>query len=268
MSKNEAKLTDANSIGRIADQLQKAEADRKQIAPIVTDLGNGNVDAAYQVQAELTRRRLAAGSRLVGRKIGLTSVAVQQQLGVSEPDFGALFSDMEAEHGGQIETGRLIQPRIEAEIALVLDRDLERADTTMAELMRAVAFVAPALEIVDSRIADWKISIVDTIADNGSSARFVLGNTIRKLTDVDLLTSGMMMTRNGGVVSVGSGAACLGHPLKAALWLVRKLADAGEPLRAGDVVLTGALGPMVGAQKDEEYEARISDIGTVRVRFG
>jgi 2-keto-4-pentenoate hydratase len=268
MSNNVAKLADVKSIAIIADQLQKAEADRKQIPPIVSDLGNGNVDAAYQVQAELTRRRLAAGSRLVGRKIGLTSVAVQQQLGVSEPDFGALFSDMEAEQGGHIEIGRLIQPRIEAEIALVVDSDLERADTTMAELMRAVAFVAPALEIVDSRIADWKISIVDTIADNGSSARFVLGNSIRKLTDVDLLTSGMMMTRNGVVVSVGSGAACLGHPLKAALWLVRKLAGAGEPLRAGDVVLTGALGPMVGAQKGEEYEARISDIGTVRVRFG
>jgi 2-keto-4-pentenoate hydratase len=268
MSKNEAKLADANRVASIADQLQKAEAERKQIPPIVSDLGNGNIDAAYQVQAELTRRRLAAGSRLVGRKIGLTSVAVQQQLGVSEPDFGALFNDMEAEQGGHIETGKLIQPRIEAEIALVLDRDLERTDTTMAELMRAVAFVAPALEIVDSRIADWKISIVDTIADNGSSARFVLGNSIRKLTDVDLLTSGMVMNRNGGVVSVGSGAACLGHPLKAALWLVRKLAGAGEPLRAGDVVLTGALGPMVGAQNGEEYEARISDIGTVRVRFG
>ena len=144
MSKNEAKLTDAKTIVGIADQLQKAEADRKQVPPIVADLGSGNVEAAYQVQAELTRRRIAAGSRLVGRKIGLTSVAVQQQLGVSEPDFGALFSEMEAEHGGQIETARLIQPRIEAEIALVLDRDLERADATMAELMRAVAFVAPA----------------------------------------------------------------------------------------------------------------------------
>lgn len=260
-------MTDAKNIAGFADQLQKAEADCKQIPPIVTELGTGNVGAAYQVQAELTRRRLAGGGRLVGRKIGLTSVAVQQQLGVSEPDFGALFSDMETEQGGQIDTGKLIQPRIEAEIALVLDRDLDRPDTTMAELMRAVAFVAPALEIVDSRIADWKISIVDTIADNGSSARFVLGNTIRKLTDVDLLTCGMMMTKNGGIVSVGSGAACLGHPLKAALWLVKKLAGAGEPLRAGDVVLTGALGPMVGAQKDEEYEARISDIGTVRVRF-
>jgi len=268
MSKNAAKLVDAKSITAIADRLQKAEADCRPIPPIVADLGTGNVDAAYQVQAELTHRRITAGCRLVGRKIGLTSVAVQQQLGVGEPDFGALFNDMETECGGHIETSTLIQPRIEAEIALVLDRDLERADTTMAELMRAIAFVVPALEIVDSRIADWKISIVDTIADNGSSARFVLGNTIRKLTDVDLLTSGMMMTRNGTTVSVGSGAACLGHPLKAALWLVRKLAGAGEPLRAGDVVLTGALGPMVGAQKGEEYEARISDIGTVRVRFG
>ncbi len=250
-----------------ADRLQAAEAARKQIAPIVAQLGDKNVSAAYQVQAELTHRRQAAGGRLVGRKIGLTSAAVQSQLGVNEPDFGALFSDMEIDHAGSIETAKLIQPRIEAEIALIMDRDLERADTTIAELMRAVAFVAPALEIVDSRIADWKISIVDTIADNGSSARFVLGHDIRKLTDIDLLTAGMMMTRNGNVVSVGSGAACLGHPLKAALWLVRTLAKAGQPVRAGDVVLTGALGPMVGAQKGEDYEAQISGVGSVRVRF-
>jgi len=166
-----------------------------------------------------------------------------------------------------LESKTLIQPKVEAEIALVLERELERQDTTVAELMRAVAFVAPALEIVDSRIEDWKISIVDTIADNGSSARFVLGNSIKRLTDVDLLTCGMAMTRNGQVVSVGSGAACLGHPLRAALWLVRKLAENGEPLRAGDVILTGALGPMVGANTGEEYEARISDLGSVKVRF-
>jgi len=132
-----------------------------------------------------------------------------------------------------------------------------------------LAFAAPALEIVDSRIQDWKISIVDTIADNGSSARFVLGNSIRRLTDVDLLTCGMVMTKNGNVVSVGSGAACLGHPLKAALWLVRRLAanENGAHLRAGDVILTGALGPMVSATAGEEYEARISDLGSVKVRF-
>lgn len=255
------------SVLEIANALQQAESDRNQTSPIVGKLGQGNVLGAYQVQAELTRRRLASGARLVGRKIGLTSVAVQQQLGVSEPDFGALFADMEIDHDGNVESTTLIQPRIEAEVALVLDRELERQDTTMAELMRAVAFAAPALEIVDSRIQDWKISIVDTIADNGSSARFVLGNSIRKLTDIDLVTCGMVMTKNGNVVSVGSGAACLGNPLKAALWLVRKLAENGEPLRAGDVILTGALGPMVGASAGEEYEARISDLGSVKVRF-
>jgi 2-keto-4-pentenoate hydratase len=266
MSGQPAKKHNA-SVPEVANELQHAEAQRKQIAPIVGRLGQGNLEAAYDVQAELTRRRLQSGARLVGRKIGLTSVAVQQQLGVNEPDFGALFADMEIEHTGTLASKNLIQPRIEAEIALVLDRDLERPDTTMAELMRAVAFVAPALEIVDSRIEDWKISIVDTIADNGSSARFVLGNCIKKLTDVDLLTCGMVMTKNGNVVSVGSGAACLGHPLKAALWLVRKLAENGEPLRAGQVILTGALGPMVGAAAGEEYEARISDIGSAKVRF-
>jgi 2-keto-4-pentenoate hydratase len=134
--------------------------------------------------------------------------------------------------------------------------------------MLATAFVAPALEIVDSRITDWKISIVDTIADNGSSARFVLGTSIRKLTDIDLQTCGMMLSRNGAVVSVGSGAACLGHPLRAALWLARKLAHEGQHLRAGDVVLTGALGPMVGAQAGETYEAQISGLGSVRIAFG
>lgn len=268
MSKSASKSTDA-SILEAADALQQAESRRTQIAPLVARLGQGNVAAAYEVQAELTSRRLAAGGRLVGRKIGLTSSAVQQQLGVNEPDFGALFVDMEVEQGGFLEAKTLIQPRIEAEIALVLERDLERRDTTMSELMRAVAFAAPALEIVDSRIQDWKISIVDTIADNGSSARFALGNSIRRLTDVDLLTCGMVMTKNGNVVSVGSGAACLGHPLQAALWLVRRLAanENGDHLRAGDVILTGALGPMVSATAGEEYEARISDLGSVKVRF-
>lgn len=268
MSRSTSKNTDAGVL-EVADALQRAESGRSQIQPIVGRLGQGNVAAAYEVQAELTSRRLAAGGRLVGRKIGLTSNAVQQQLGVNEPDFGALFVDMEVEQGGIVDSKALIQPRIEAEIALVLERDLERQDTTMSELMRAVAFAAPALEIVDSRIQDWKISIVDTIADNGSSARFVLGNSIRRLTDVDLLTCGMVMTKNGNIVSVGSGAACLGHPLKAALWLVRRLAanENGDHLRAGDVILTGALGPMVSATAGEEYEARISDLGSVKVRF-
>jgi 2-keto-4-pentenoate hydratase len=261
------KSNERDIVLKVADALAKAEAECEQIQPVVSQLGTGNVEAAYQVQAELTSRGVAAGRRLVGRKVGLTSAAVQQQLGVGEPDFGALFADMEIDQQGSVKTKSLNQPRIEAEIALVLDRELPAPDTSLAELVRATAFVAPALEIVDSRIVDWKISIVDTVADNGSSARYVLGEAFRRITDVDLLTCGMVMTRNGEVVSVGSGAACLGHPLRAALWLARKLASVGAPLRAGDVVLTGALGPMVAAHNGEVFEARISELGSVQVRF-
>lgn len=251
----------------LATRLLAAEAACAPIDPIAAELGTKDVASAYAVQAEVTRRGLAGGRRLVGRKIGLTSKAVQQQLGVDQPDYGALFADMEIVTGGEIRTSGLIQPRIEAEIAIVLDRDLGERDVTMGELMRAVAYVVPALEIVDSRIKDWKITILDTVADNGSSARFVLGAAPKRLTDLDLEACGMAMTRNGAIVSVGSGAACLGHPLKAALWLARAMSATGHSLRAGDVVLTGALGPVSPAASGEFYEARISGFAPVNVRF-
>lgn len=251
----------------LAARLLAAEAACAPIDPIAAELGEKNVASAYAVQAEVTKRGIAGGRRLVGRKIGLTSKAVQQQLGVDQPDYGALFADMEITTGGEVQCATLIQPRIEAEIAIVLDRDLPGQDVTMGELMRAVAYVVPALEIVDSRIKDWKITILDTVADNGSSARFVLGAAPKRLTDVDLEACGMAMTRNGAIVSVGSGAACLGHPLKAALWLARAMSAAGHSLRAGDVVLTGALGPVSPAAEGEFYEARISGFAPVNVRF-
>jgi 2-keto-4-pentenoate hydratase len=251
----------------IASRLQEAESSRRPIDPIAAEIGEGKVDLAYAVQAEVTRRGVANGRRLVGRKIGLTSKAVQQQLGVDQPDYGALFADMEIVTGEAIEVTQLIQPRVEAEIALVLERDLSSQDLTFAELMRATAYAIPALEVVDSRIRDWKITILDTVADNGSSARYVLGASPRQLTDLDLAACGMTMTRNGSIVSVGCGAACLGHPLRAALWLARTMARAGQPLRSGDVVLTGALGPVSPVSAGEVYEARISGFGPVSVSF-
>jgi 2-keto-4-pentenoate hydratase len=260
-------MSEAAVVNDLATRLLAAEADCMPIDPIAAELGAKDIAAAYAVQAEVTKRGIADGRRLVGRKIGLTSKAVQQQLGVDQPDYGALFADMEVVTGGEIQCARLIQPRIEAEIAIVLERDLPEADVTMGELMRAVAYVVPALEIVDSRVRDWKITILDTVADNGSSARFVLGAAPRRLTDIDLEACGMAMTRNGAVVSVGSGAACLGHPLKAALWLARAMSAAGYSLRAGDVVLTGALGPVSPASLGELYEARISGFAPVNVRF-
>jgi 2-keto-4-pentenoate hydratase len=251
----------------IATRLQEAEASRRPIDPIAVDIGAGQVDVAYAVQTEVTRRGIANGRRLVGRKIGLTSKAVQQQLGVDQPDYGALFADMEVVTGEAIDVSQLIQPRVEAEIALVLERDLSSQDLTLGELMRATAYAVPALEVVDSRIRDWKITILDTVADNGSSARYVLGASPRQLTDMDLAACSMTMTRNGAIASVGCGSACLGHPLRAALWLARTMARAGQPLRSGDVVLTGALGPVSPVSAGEVYEARISGFGPVSVSF-
>ncbi|WP_456752190.1 2-keto-4-pentenoate hydratase [Bradyrhizobium sp. USDA 4461] len=215
----------------------------------------------------MSRRGIAGGRRLVGRKIGLTSKAVQQQFGVDQPDYGALFADMEVSTGETIDVAKLIQPRVEAEIALVLDRGLSGEDVTLGELMRSIAYAVAALEIVDSRIRDWKISILDTVADNSSSADYVLGAAPRRLTDVDLEACGMTMTRNGTIVSVGCGSACLGHPLRAGLWLARAMARAGQPLRGGDVVLTGALGPVSPVSVGEVYEARVSGFGPVSVTF-
>jgi 2-keto-4-pentenoate hydratase len=228
----------------------------------------GDLDAAYAVQQANTDHWIKQGRRLVGRKIGLTSKAVQAQLGVDQPDYGMLFADMSVCDGEEVPLSTLIQPKVEAEIAFVMERDLAQPMATMAELISAVAYAVPAIEIVDSRIANWKISIVDTIADNASSGLFVLGNRPVKLGDFDARLCGMVMERNGDQVSIGAGAACLGHPLNAALWLARKMAERGNPLRAGDVVLSGALGPMVAVQGEEILEARIAGLGSVRAVFG
>lgn len=237
-------------------------------APVRGQLGDSDVAAAYAVQEEITQRRLADGARLVGRKIGLTATAVQRQLGVSQPDYGMLFDDMDVPHGGEIPHGRLIQPRVEAEIAFLIGRDLSEPRLTTADIVDAIDWVLPALEIVDSRIAGWDIRITDTIADNASSGLFVLGHDARRLDAVDLVGCGMALERNGELASTGAGVACLGSPINATLWLARVMAQAGRPLRAGDLVLSGALGPVVPARPGDSFEARIQGLGSVRVSFG
>lgn len=268
MGQTGKKASAAETISGLAQSLRKAHEDRVPIDPIRDQLPDGDVAAAYAVQEANTSHWLAQGRRLVGRKIGLTSKAVQAQLGVDQPDYGTLFADMAVCDGEEVPLSALIQPKVEAEIALVMERDLNVPYPTMAELISAVAYAVPAIEIVDSRIANWKISIVDTIADNASSGLFVLGNRPVKLNDFDARMCGMVMERNGDQVSVGAGAACLGHPLNAALWLARKMVECGQPLRAGDVFLTGALGPMVAVQGHEILEARIHGLGSVRAAFG
>ncbi|WP_279486649.1 fumarylacetoacetate hydrolase family protein [Actinomadura sp. 6K520] len=228
----------------------------------------GTAGDAYAVQERLTERWLTEGRRLAGRKIGLTSRAVQAQIGVDSPDFGMLFADMAVPDGDEIPAGAVLQPRAEAEVALVLEHDLTHERHTVADVIRATAFALPAIEVVGSRVRDWDITLADTVADNASSGMYALGSRPVPLADVDLRLCGMVLERRGEQVSTGNGAACLGHPLNAALWLADTLVRVGRPLRAGDTVLTGALGPVVPAAPGDVFEARVDGLGDVRVAFG
>lgn len=256
------------AVDAAAARLAEAERTRTPCAPVRELVGESDLAAAYAVQEAGTRARLAAGARLVGRKIGLTSAAVQEQLGVDQPDFGMLFADMAVPDGGEVPAGRLLQPRAEAEIAFILGDDLVGDALTGSDLMRAVECAVCAIEIVDSRIAGWDIRITDTIADNASSGLYVLGGQPRRLADLDLELCGMVARRNGEVVALGAGAACLGNPLHAVLWLAQTMARHDRPLRAGDVVLSGALGPMAPVAPGDHVEVQIQGLGAARVRFG
>ena len=235
--------------------------------PIRDLIDIADLDSAYAVQDLGTDHAVSAGRRIIGRKIGLTSLAVQTQLGVDQPDFGMVFADMVMGEGIPIPPNRLMQPKIEAEIALILGRDLDMRNPTIADVLQATAFVLPALEIVGSRIRNWDIRIVDTIADNASSGLLVLGGPARKIDDLDLRAARMTMTKNGEIVSKGSGADCLGHPLNAAAWLAGEMVRRNRPLRAGELVLTGALGPMTPVSPGDLFEAQIEGIGHVSASF-
>lgn len=252
---------------RAAAALRHAAATGVPCPPVRHHLAGGGLEPAYRAQMINVEHARGAGHRVVGRKVGLTAAAVQRQLGVDQPDFGTLLDEMCFADGEEIPWRRFLQPRVEAEVAFVLGRDLADAPTVVHAL-RAVEFALPAIEVVDSRIADWDISIEDTIADNASSGAFVLGLTPRPLTGLDLRMAGMTMTCAGEEVSTGAGVACLGNPLIALAWLARRLAVLGTPLRAGDVVLSGALGPVVPVSPGAVYEARISGLGSVRAGFG
>jgi 2-keto-4-pentenoate hydratase len=250
-----------------AERVRNAYGTKQPCAPVRELLASGTVETGYEVQEINTQHWIAQGRRLVGRKIGLTSTAVQQQLGVDQPDFGMLFADMAACDGEPIAEDAVLQPKAEAEIAFVLERDLDIEQPTVADVMRAIGYAVVAIEVVGSRIANWNIRLLDTVADNASSGMFVLGNTPHALKGLDLRDCAMQMVRGEQVVSTGAGHACLGHPLNATLWLARKMVEVGRPLKAGDVVLSGALGPMVAAQPGDVFEARVGGLGSVRAAF-
>ncbi|AOD21165.1 2-keto-4-pentenoate hydratase [Rhodococcus sp. p52] len=267
-SSNTTSAADRTRIaGAAADRLIEATRSSTPCGPVRDLLGETDIDLAYAVQQQLTDRRLAEGARIVGRKIGLTSPAVQQQLGVDRPDFGVLFEDMDVTALDEVPSERLLQPKAEAEIAFVLSADLDSDDLDLATVRAAVGHAVAALEIVDSRVAGWDIKITDTVADNASSGLYVLGSQTLPLDEFEPIDATMRMYVDDELVSEGNGAACLGDPLNALLWLARTAREFGQPLRAGQVVLSGALGPMVPAPPGVTVRAEISSLGTVTARF-
>jgi 2-keto-4-pentenoate hydratase len=251
----------------VASRLWEASVTGMPCAPVRHDLGKDNISGAYRIQHANAKRRIECGGPLVGFKIGMTSAAVQRQLGYSEPNFGHLFADHEFLDGDSIPRGRLIQPRGEGEIAFVLCRDLAQENVRVSDVIRSVEYVVCSIEVLDSRIIDWDIGPVDSIADNGSGGAHVLGRFPRKVTDCDLALCGMVAKRNGQIASLGVGAASMQNPLFALRWLAEKLARTDRPLMAGDVVLSGSLGPIVTLAPGDVFEVEIGGLGAVSVRF-
>ncbi|HEU0202007.1 MAG TPA: fumarylacetoacetate hydrolase family protein [Burkholderiaceae bacterium] len=251
-----------------ARALREAARTGAFIAPLREQYPQLDAAGAYAIQRVNTEHRLREERRrIVGCKIGLTAKAVQVQLGVDQPDFGMLFDDGGFGDAEPVPMQRLQQPKVEAEIAFVLGTDLSMEHPGHVDVLKAIDHALPALEIVGSRIADWNIRFVDSVADNASSGAYVLGSTPRTLSEFDLRLCGMVMTRRGEPVSVGAGAACLGNPLNAVVWLARTMSALGHPLRAGGLVLSGALGPMVSVKAGDVFEARINGLGSVKAVF-
>ena len=244
-----------------AEVLRQARQSRQPVPRISETHDIQGLEAAYAVAEINTRAELAKGKRVSGKKVGLTSKAVQQQLGVDQPDFGVLFTDMEFLNAQEVPMALLIQPKVEAEVAFVVGRDCSGEAPTWSEFLASLAYALPAIEIVDSAIIDWKIT------DNASSGLYVLGDQPVAIGDLSLAEIGMQLDKNAQTASIGGGAACLGHPLRAAYWLARTMAARGHGLRAGEVILSGALGPMVPVATGDLVQVRIGALGSVSCRM-
>lgn len=255
-------------IEQAATRLLRASADGRPCAPVRDLVARNDVNTAYAIQQLITEARVNGGARVVGRKIGLTSLAVQRQLGVDQPDFGVLFDDMAFGDDAIVPPEAVLQPRVEAEIAFILAEDLDRANLDLDAVRQAVGYAVAAIEVCGSRIDGWDITFADTVADNASSGVYVLGSVRLSLDDFEPKDVQMSMTVDGEIASTGAGADCLGDPLLALLWLAQQAHKLGDPLRAGQVILSGALGPMRAVSPGTSVTASISNLGTVTVRFG
>lgn len=257
-----------NIIQTCGDQLYAAMVNKAPIRPLTESHPDMSLETAYQISLHMLERRLTAGEKVIGKKIGLTSLAVQTMLGVDQPDFGYLTDAMAFSQGQDMPISeRLMQPRAEGEIAFILKKDLLGPGITNADVLAATDCVIPCFEVVDSRIENWQIKIQDTIADNASCGLFVLGDKAVSPRKVDLMTCGMVVEKNGQIISTGAGAAALGSPLNCVTWLANKLGEFGIPLQAGEVILSGSLVPLESVQAGDFMSVSIGGIGNASVRF-
>lgn len=258
---------DPSMLHSLSAELYQALRQAEAIEPLTTRHPQLTIEDAYGIQQQLIARRLDDGERIVGKKIGVTSVAVMNLLGVDQPDFGILTDAMVYNSSEAIAASALIQPKAEGEIAFVLKHDLSGPGVTVAEVLRATEGVMACFEIVDSRIRDWKIKIQDTVADNASCGVFVLSDRLVPVAEVDLSLCGMVLEKNGEIVATGAGAASMGSPAVAVAWLANTLGRLGMSLKAGEVILSGSLGPMIPVTAGDNLRVSIGGIGSCSVRF-
>lgn len=255
------------TLASYAKELLNAEETRKEVSPLTERDPSLTVEDAYKIQLETVKLKNEQGKTIIGKKVGLTSVAMQKMLNVDEPDYGHLFDDMKIENGSTIDTAEMIAPRVEAEIGFMLNEDLVGPNVTYLDVLMATEYVVPTLEIIDSRIADWKIKLIDTVADNGSSAKVVIGNRQTTPENTDLRTAGMALYKNEELIATGAGAAALGHPAEAIAWLANKLHDYGITLKKGELILPGALSGAINVEAGDDVKADFGALGSVSVSF-
>jgi len=252
---------------KVAERLLSAAQDQQPIDPLTDTYPGITIEEAYRIQLKTVEMRLSHGAKIVGKKIGLTSPAMQQMFNVAEPDYGHLLDDMLIYQGNGLPASRLLQPRIEGEIAFILERDLVGPGITPTDVIRATAGVMAALEVIDSRVRDWKIKIQDTVADNASGAAFVLGNRLVSAKGLDLRYLGYVMMKNGQLATTAAGAAVLGNPIQSVAWLANKLGEYGIPLKTGEIILSGSAGPAVPVQKGDSLLLMVDRLGDVGCYF-
>ena len=258
---------DANKINAYGDELYQALLDRSPVAPLTEREPAITIADAYQIQLRMIERRVKAGETIVGKKIGVTSKVVMQMLHVDQPDFGQMTSGMVFSEGEAIRADSMIAPRAEAEVAFVLKRDLLGPGVTAADVLRATDFVVPCFEIVDSRIKDWKIKIQDTVADNASCGVLTLGGVRKSPRQLDLALAGMVLEKNGDIVSTSAGAAVQGSPVNAVAWLANTLGRLGIPLKAGEIILSGSQSPLIPIKAGDNLHCSVGGLGGTSVRF-